>query len=366
MARPAAFLVLADGTAFPGEAIGALGDAVGEVVFNTAITGYQECITDPSALGQLIAFTYPHLGNCGVNPDDNESGRAQAAGVICTELDEPFKQWRSRQSLDSWMTEQGLCGICGVDTRALTLRLRERGSQNACISSADVDPTSLRKKAQSILSIAGQNLAENVGCREAYQFAGGHSKIVAVLDLGVKRSTLRAMEAAGFNVLVYPAMTPAETIMNGASAVMIAGGPGDAAPCAASIETCKNMLGRVPLLGLGLGHLIVALALGGRTVKMPFGHRGGNQAVREETTGRILVTTQNHSFCVASDSLPPEVTVTHRHVNDNTVEGLSVPARHAFSIQHQSGAPTGSNDILYPFNELSDLIARFEKVKKNL
>ncbi len=365
MKRPPALLMLADGTAFPGEAIGAATDACGEIVFNTSMSAYQEILSDPSSMGRLVAFTYPHLGNCGANPDDDESDRT-AAGVVCAELNEPRAQWRSRKSLNDWLIERGVGGIAGVDTRALTLHVRRHGNQNAYISVGDLDRERVLEKARGAASISGQNLAETAGCKEAWLFSDAHPKSVAVLDLGVARSTLRYLEKAGFGVRVWPAATAPETLLaSGASALFVAGGPGDPAPCLAAIGTVKKLLGKMPVMGLGLGHLILALALGGRTCKMPLGHWGANQAVRDEKSGLVRVTAQSHGFVVEEGTLPPEVVISHRHVNDGTPEGLAASGLCAVSVQYQSEAPRGSSDILYPFSELRQLIARFEGEGKN-
>ncbi|UQZ90152.1 carbamoyl phosphate synthase small subunit [Deltaproteobacteria bacterium Smac51] len=366
MARPAALLMLADGTSFPGEAIGAAQDAWGEVVFNTSMSGYQEILTDPSYMGQLVNFTFPHIGNYGTNPDDNEAPEPKAAGLICTELDEPHSHWRSQKSLDRWLAELGVSGIAGVDTRALTLHLRKHGCLNGYISSTDLDPASLLEKARALPSMSGLNLADQASCHEDYQFASGHPKTVAVLDFGVKRSILTLLEKAGFSVRVWPGNTSAETILeSGAHGVMLSNGPGDPAPCTTAIETVKKLLGRIPIFGICLGHQILALAVGGKTYKLPFGHRGANHPVRDEITGRILVTTQNHGFCVDPESLPEGVSVTHHNANDQTVEGISAPHLFAFSVQHHPEASPGPHDARYPFNQFRELIGQFEERSKN-
>ncbi len=355
-----ALLLLADGAAFPGLAIGPPGEALGEVVFNTSQTGYQEILTDPSYTGQLVNFTFPHIGNYGVNPDDDEAPAPRAAGLVCAELNADHGHWRAKKSLAAWLAEHTIHGISGVDTRALTLHLRKHGSQNGCLSSLDLNPASLLEKARALPSMAGLNLAERAGCREPYQFADGRPRTVAVLDFGVKRSILAQLVRAGFGVRVWPAGSPAgEILASGPAGVLLSNGPGDPAPCLAAIATVKELLGRVPLFGICLGHQILALALGGRTYKLPFGHRGANHPVRDEATGRISVTSQNHGFCVAPEGLPEAAVVTHRHANDGTVEGLACPDRHAFSVQYHPEASPGPHDARYLFDEFRRLIEAF-------
>ncbi len=342
--RPA-LLVLADGAAFTGQAIGALDEIWGEVVFNTGQTGYQETITDPSYSGQLITFTFPHIGNYGINPDDNEAPAPQAAGLICAELNADLGHWRSGGGLAAWLAEHRISGLSGVDTRALTLHLRKHGCQNGIISSRECSPVALWEKARDRPPMSGQNLAERAGCQESYQFSDRGDLTVAVLDFGVKRSILRRLAEAGFRVRVWPGTTPAQAILDSpADGVLLSNGPGDPAPCLRAIATVKALLGRKPLFGICLGHQILALALGGRTFKLPFGHHGANHPVRDEATGRLSITSQNHGFCVDDQGLPPEVSVTHRNANDRTVEGLAAPGLKAFSVQYHPEASPGPHD----------------------
>ena len=364
MNQPPALLMLADGTAFPGRAIGAQGEALGEVVFNTSQTGYQEILTDPSYTGQLLNFTFPHIGNYGVNPDDNEAPAPQAAGLIVAELSQDFGHWRAKKSLAAWLTEHKISGLAGVDTRALTLHLRRHGSQNGCLSSLDLNPASLLEKARALPSMNGRNLGEEAGCREPYLFAEGAPATVAVLDFGVKRSILIQLARTGLSVRVWPGTTPAEAILASRPAgVLLSNGPGDPEPCLKARETVKGLLGRVPIFGICLGHQLLALALGGRTYKLPFGHRGANHPVRDLATGRISVTSQNHGFCVDPEGLPPEVIITHKNANDQTVEGLAAPGLSAFSVQYHPEAGPGPHDARYLFDQFSALIDRFPGVK---
>jgi carbamoyl-phosphate synthase small subunit len=353
--------MLADGAAFPGQAIGARGEAFGEVVFNTAQCGYQEILTDPSYSGQLLNFTFPHIGNYGVNAEDNEAPGPRVAGLIVNELSPDFGHWRSQKSLTAWLTEHRISGISGVDSRALTLHLRRHGSQNGYLSSLDLNPASLLEKARALPDMNGLNLAEMAGCREPYQFAESSGPQVAVLDFGVKRSILEQLARAGFGVRVWPGQTPAgEILASGAEGVLLSNGPGDPAPCRAAMATVKELLGRRPIFGICLGHQILALALGGRTYKLPFGHRGANHPVRDLTSGRIRVTSQNHGFCVDPEGLPEGVRITQLNANDGTVEGLAVPARQAFSVQYHPEAGPGPHDARQLFNDFGELIRLFQ------
>lgn len=352
-----AVLMLADGTSFTGTAIGAQAEAFGEVIFNTSQTGYQEILSDPSYTGQLINFTFPHIGNYGVNPEDNEAPRPKAAGLICAELSPDLSHWRSQKSLSDWLIEHGLSGISGIDTRALTLHLRRHGSQNGYISSLDLNPASLLEKAQALPTMSGLNLADAAGCREAYEFSDEGDKSVAVLDFGVKRSILEQLVQAGFRVKVWPGATPAEVILaSGADGLLLSNGPGDPAPCETAIATTRKLLGDIPIFGICLGHQILALALGGKTYKLPFGHRGANHPVRDEASGRISVTSQNHGFCVDPEGLPADVIITHRNANDQTVEGLACPGRQAFSVQYHPEAGPGPHDARYLFQDFRKLV----------
>jgi carbamoyl-phosphate synthase small subunit len=357
--------MLADGAVFPGEAVGAAAEAWGEVVFNTAMTGYQEIMTDPSYAGQIVNFTFPHIGNYGSNPDDNESPSPQAAGLICAELDDDHGHWRSTRTFSDWLSDHGVSGICGVDTRALTLHLRRHGAQNGYISSADLNQASLLEKARSLPSMAGLDLASGAGCQADYQFAQGGGPAVAVLDFGVKRSILTQLVLAGFSVRVWPGRTAAETILaSGASGALLSNGPGDPAPCGTAIKTVRELLGKIPLFGICLGHQILALALGGQTFKLPFGHRGANHPVRDALSGRISVTSQNHGFCVDPDSLPPEVVPTDWNANDQTLEGLRLDRLAAFSVQYHPEASPGPHDARRLFGDFRRLIAQFDEEKR--
>jgi carbamoyl-phosphate synthase small subunit len=364
MTQPPALLMLADGTAFPGWAVGALNDREisGEVVFNTSMSGYQEIMTDPSYIGQLVNFTYPHIGNYGVNQEADEAPEPRAAGLIVNELSPDLRHWKSQKSLDGWLKEHGIGGVSGVDTRALTLHLRKHGSQNGYLSAADLNPASLLEKARNLPSMQGLNLADQAGCREPYRFAESGTRTVAVLDFGVKRSILDQLARTGFGVRVWPGSTPAETLLNSQPVgLLLSNGPGDPAPCTQAIATTRELLGQLPIFGICLGHQILALALGGRTYKLPFGHRGANHPVRDLVTGRISVTSQNHGFCVDPEGLPEELRLTHINANDGTVEGLACPRRRALSVQYHPEAGPGPHDARYLFDDFRRLIEETAK-----
>ena len=360
MSRPPALLMLADGTAFSGYALGAEGEVAGEVVFNTSQTGYQEILTDPASLGQIVSFTFPHIGNYGTTPEDDETAAPRAAALIVNELNTDYGHWRSRKTLSLWLAEHGLGGLEGVDTRALTLHLRRHGSQNGCLGPLASGREALLAKARGLPDMAGRDLAETAGGREAYDYAEGQGGTIAVLDFGVKRSFLTQLAQTGLGVRIWPGCAQAESILDsGAVGVFLSGGPGDPAPLASAIETVRSLLGRRPVFGLGLGHQILALALGGRTFKLPFGHRGQGHPVRDERTGLIRVTSQNHGFCVDPASLPPEVVITHRNAHDQTVEGLAAPELAAFSAQYHPKPAPGAPEADGLFGEFKKLIDDF-------
>jgi carbamoyl-phosphate synthase small subunit len=347
--------MLADGTAFSGHALGAEGMAGGEVVFNTSQIGYQEILTDPASRDQLIAFTVPHIGNYGTTPEDDESAAPRAAGLIVNELNDDYGHWRSRKSLSDWLAAHGLSGLGGADTRALALHLRRHGSQNGCLGPLAMGAETLLAKARELPDPTASGSARPAGCREPYSYAEGRGGTRAVLDFGVRRSSLDQLAQTGLSIRIWPGDTRAETILDsGAAGVFLSGGPGDPSALTEATQTARNILGRRPLLGLGLGHQILALALGGRTFKLPFGHRGQGHPVRDEKTSLISVTSQNHGFSVDPASLPPDVIITHTNAHDQTVEGLAAPALAAFSRQYHPRA--GSEDADRLFGEFKKLI----------
>jgi carbamoyl-phosphate synthase small subunit len=351
-------LVLADGTTFEGELIGAdapSGVATGEVVFNTVLSGYQEVLSDPSYAGQIITFTYPHIGNYGVNPDDDESRRPFARGVVVRDLARRRSNWRSTGDLDGYLRHHGVPGIAGVDTRRLTRHIRETGALPGAFGSAD--EVTLKAAAAAEPGTDGIDLVATVTCSEPYTVAatGGGRRIVAY-DYGIKRTILRHLTALG-EVTVVPAATPAAEVMAcRPDGVFLSNGPGDPAAVTDAAGAIRELLDRVPVFGICLGHQLLATALGATTHKLPFGHHGGNHPVRRAATGRDEITSQNHNYAVAEGSLGPGVEVTHVNLNDGVVEGLRAPRLRAFSVQYHPEAGPGPHDAAYLFGEFGALI----------
>ncbi len=369
-----AILALEDGTVFEGFSFGAEGETGGEVVFNTAMTGYQEIITDPSYKGQIVTMTYPLIGNYGVNPEDVESSRPWIEGFVVKELSKVVSNWRATESLDSYLKRYNVIGIQGIDTRELTKRLREVGSQMGVISTVDLDPVSLVKKAKSLPRIEGRDLVKEVTCDEPYQWEEGDWSLkdgygrgsktfkyhVVVYDFGVKYNILRLLVNAGFKVTVVPASTKAEDILElKPDGVFLSNGPGDPAPVSYAIENVRKLLGKVPICGICLGHQIIGLALGGKTYKLKFGHHGANHPVKDLITNRIEITSQNHNFAVDPDSLGSDVEVTHINLNDHTVEGLRHKSLPVFCVQFHPEASPGPHDSRGIFSRFAQLIEDF-------
>jgi len=364
-----AALALADGSLFWGRGIGAPGECAGELCFNTAMTGYQEILTDPSYAGQIVTFTFPHIGNTGVNPEDEESAVPAALGcVLGQDVTEP-SSYRARSGLPDWLAGRGMIGITGVDTRHLTRRLRENGAQGAVLRhdpEGHFDPAALRRAAHALPGLAGMDLTPDVSRREpgewtetvwtpgaGYGRAGAARRHVAVVDYGVKRNILRLLAAAGCRVTVFPAAAPAADILAaGPDGVMLSNGPGDpAATLPRVLPVIRGLLDSgLPLFGICLGHQLLALALGARTAKMPFGHRGANHPVRDLTTGKIEIVTQNHGFVVDAASLPDGVEATHFSLFDGTLAGLRLKDRPVFSVQYHPEASPGPMDSRYLFD----------------
>ena len=365
----AAYLVLADGTIFEGEPYGARGVTTGEAVFTTTMTGYQEVLTDPSYTGQLVTMTAPEIGNVGVNAMDAESidGKPHAAGFILRDASPLASSWRSEQTLDAYLAQHGIVAITGVDTRKLTRHLRDHGSQNAAIGVES--PDVLLRAARSAPNMSGLDLVKQVTPREPYPFAEGRGDWrigkekkekkhhVVAIDYGVKKNILRCLVDAGCRVTVVPASaTAADVLSYQPDGVFLSNGPGDPAAVGYAVETIKGLLGKKPIFGICLGHQLLALALGGKTYKLKFGHRGANQPVKDLATGRIEITTQNHGFCVDLDSLPKSVESTHIHLNDGTSEGLTAKDLRAFSVQYHPEAAAGPHDSLYLFDRFTSLM----------
>jgi carbamoyl-phosphate synthase small subunit len=358
-------LVLADGTVFPGEPYGARGTTVGEAVFTTTMTGYQEVLTDPSYKQQIVTMTAPEIGNVGVNAADAESidGKPHVAGFILRDASPVASNWRSEQTLDAYLAENGVVAISGVDTRKLTRHLRDNGSQNAAIGPGPVD--ALLKRAREVPDMSGLDLVKLVTPREPYAFAEGRGDWaigaaappkhhVVAIDYGVKKNILRCLVDAGCKLTVVPATTTAAEILAlNPDGIFLSNGPGDPAAVSYAVDTLKGLLGKKPIFGICLGHQLLALALGGKTYKLKFGHRGANQPVKDLATGKIEITTQNHGFCVDLDSLPKSVVSTHVHLNDGTSEGLAAKDLAAFSVQYHPEAAAGPHDSLYLFERFT-------------
>lgn len=360
-----AILALADGTLFEGEGFGAETEASGEVVFNTSMTGYQEILTDPSYRGQMVAMTYPEIGNVGVNPEDVESWRPFVEGFIVKEYWPAPSNWRARQSLHEYMAAHDIPGIQGIDTRALVRRLREKGNLNAVLSTRGGDAESLLRRARELPTMEGQDLVKDVTCKEAYDWKEGRwtleggyrqmapesaRKFVVAYDFGIKRNILRNLASAGCRVRVVPATTPAaEALAMRPDGIFLSNGPGDPDAVTYAKDIVRELIGQRPIFGICLGHQILGLALGGNTYKLKFGHHGGNQPVMDLTTRKVEITSQNHGFAVDVDSLKGVAELTHINLNDNTVEGLAHKTLPLFSVQYHPESSPGPHDANYLF-----------------
>jgi carbamoyl-phosphate synthase small subunit len=371
-----ALLVLADGSVFRGRAFGARAERAGEVVFNTAMTGYQEIATDPSYAGQIVCMTYPHIGNQGVNDEDPEAAHPWIEGMCVRELSPVASNFRSQGELSDWYEVQGIPGIEGIDTRRLTRRLRAEGAVNGVLSSVDLDEGRLREKAAALPSMAGQDLVKTVTCAEPYTWSerwphwftvppappGDDDDMapleVVAMDFGAKRNILRSLVTFGLQPTVVPATTSAEEILAlEPDGVFLSNGPGDPAAVTYAVETIRALLGRVPMFGICLGHQLMALAAGARTFKLKFGHRGANHPVQEHATGRVEITSQNHGFVVDAESLQGTgFTPTHTNLNDMTNAGMASDERRAFAVQFHPEAAPGPHDAQHLFRRFRRLI----------
>jgi carbamoyl-phosphate synthase small subunit len=359
MTRPPARLALEDGRVFRGVGFGAPGTATGEVCFNTSMTGYQEVLTDPSYHGQIVTMTAPHIGNTGVNDADDQSRRTWVAGFVVRDPSDRASSWRATGTLDHYLARNGVPGIAEVDTRALTRHIRTAGAMRGAISSEHNDDE-LVDIARAAPSLVGRDLTREVSTPKPYSRGEGGRR-VAALDFGLKQNILELLVESGCEVTVLPATTPPEGIIgHGYEGVFLSNGPGDPEPVATGIGTVRSLLGRVPVFGICLGHQLLALALGGRTFKLPFGHRGGNHPVRRVDAENVEITCQNHGFAVEAISLSDTAArVTHVNLNDGTVEGLAVPGI-AFSVQYHPESAPGPHDSRYLFGWFQELMRSFE------
>jgi carbamoyl-phosphate synthase small subunit len=374
VSEPAAVLALADGTVFRGRAFGATAEASGELVFNTSMMGYQEILTDPSYEGQLVAMTYPEIGNVGVNDQDVESRRPFVRGFVVRNYCDVPSSWRAERSLGAYMADHGIPGIAGIDTRALVRHLRDRGAQEAILSSVDLDAERLVRRARDVPSLVGRDLVREVTCAEPYEwtegpwvfpgspapeYSGRRAPRVVAYDFGIKRNILRRLVGVGCQVRVVPAGTPArDALALEPDGVFLSNGPGDPDAVVGAREIVGDLLGAVPVFGICLGHQILSLALGGRTFKLKFGHHGGNQPVQDLATGKVEITSQNHGFAADADSLRGRAEVTHLNLNDRTVEGLAVTGQPTFSVQYHPEASPGPHDAEYLFRRFVGLMER--------
>ncbi len=367
MAHPA-LLALADGTVFVGESVGALGSAQGELVFNTALTGYQEILTDPSYASQIVTLTYPHIGNTGINQEDMESDRVYAAGLVVRDVPGRYSNYRGQNDLSAFLERQGIVAIAGIDTRALTRRLREKGAQNATIVAGEkaCDQAVALAQARGFPGLDGLDLAQVVSTPTPYVWDQGlwqqksepASLQVVAYDYGVKRNILRGLVQAGCAVTVVPAKTSAaEVLARRPDGVFLSNGPGDPKACAYAIEAAAELVASgIPVFGICLGHQLLALALGGRTVKMKFGHHGANHPVLDVESGRVLITSQNHGFAVDEVSLPKTLRITHRSLFDGSIQGLAHVDRPVFSFQGHPEASPGPHDVAPLFAQFAALM----------
>ena len=364
-----AILALADGTIFTGEQFGAVGESRGEVVFNTSMTGYQEILTDPSYKGQIVTMTYPLIGNYGCNESDTESVSPHVEGFVVREHTAYPSNWRSTQSLGGYLEEHGIIGIHGVDTRALTRRLRVHGVMNGILSTDDLDPQSLVAKAQAWHGIVGVDMVKRVMCPSAYAWEDANAQQsryrVTAMDFGIKHNILRQLAQHDCQIQVVPGRTSAEEILAAnPDGIFLSNGPGDPEPVEYGIETIKKLIGQKPMFGICLGHQLLGLALGGKTFKLKFGHRGGNQPVKRFDTDQVEITAQNHGFCVEIDSLPNAVEVTHINLNDQTLEGMAHTEYPIFSVQYHPEASPGPHDASYLFRRFTDMMREAGGVKR--
>jgi len=371
-----ALLVLEDGTIFRGTAIGAEGLSVGEVVFNTSMTGYQEIITDPSYAEQIITLTYPHIGNYGTNSEDEENEKIWAKGLVIRDLPLVASNFRSEQDLSSYLKANNVVGIADIDTRKLTRILRDKGAQNGCIIAGDIDEAKALAAAKEFPGLKGMDLAKVVTCEESHQWTMGSWQLgkgyeeltderfhVVAYDYGVKRNILRMLVDRGCRLTVVPAQTPAADVLAlNPDGIFLSNGPGDPEPCTYAIEAIKTFLETdIPIFGICLGHQLLALASGAKTVKMKFGHHGGNHPVQDLESGQVMITAQNHGFAADEASLPANLKATHKSLFDGTLQGIHRTDKPAFSFQGHPEASPGPHDAAPLFDHFIELMTEFKK-----
>ena len=374
---PPALLALADGTIFRGKAIGTSGQSVGEVVFNTALSGYQEILTDPSYARQIVTLTYPHIGNYGVNHEDAESNRIHAAGLVIRDLSLLASNFRSEQTLDAYLRTENVLGIADIDTRKLTRLLREKGAQAGCLMAGDpLNADDAVDQARAFPGLAGMDLAKVVSTSQSYPWSEGEWSLgagfkmqtaprfhVVAYDFGVKRNILRMLAARGCRLTVVPAQTSAADVLAlKPDGVFLSNGPGDPEPCDYAVAAIREFLARrLPTFGICLGHQLMGLAAGGKTLKMKFGHHGANHPVKDLESGRVLITSQNHGFAVDPATLPAQVKVTHVSLFDGSLQGMAWTDRPAFCFQGHPEASPGPHDVAYLFDRFTSLMADYTK-----
>ncbi|MEK7772552.1 MAG: glutamine-hydrolyzing carbamoyl-phosphate synthase small subunit [Pseudomonadota bacterium] len=376
--RPHAILVLADGTVFNGVSIGVEGVRTGEVAFNTAMTGYQEILTDPSYCRQIITLTYPHIGNTGTNLEDFESGninKVYAAGLVIRDLPLVASSHRKTQTLSEFLKDQKVVAIAEIDTRKLTRILREKGAQSGCIMAGEIDEDTALQAARNFPGLAGMDLAKVVSCPQSYTWTEGEWSLesgylnrenpkyhVAAFDFGIKRTILRKLAQRGCKVTVFPAQTPADEILAAQpDGVFLSNGPGDPEPCDYAISATRELLEKnIPIFGICLGHQLLGLASGARTIKMKFGHHGANHPVQDVDSGKVIITSQNHGFAVDTETLPDNARITHVSLFDGSLQGFELLDRPAFCFQGHPEASPGPHEADYLFDHFIKMMQRYK------